>query len=103
MFVKPPGPRHTATEEADGLSIRIPAWLCGWTVGGVTFIFIWLWQIKGCEVITVSPTAIDTHGCHCPFPTELRCNYTYAQETFHHGQPARGRSGALVLLAPTAI
>ncbi len=103
MFVKPPGPRHTATEEADGLAIRIPAkrnvfivafltfwlcgwavgevmasitlftsaqkepgaaafmlfWLCGWTVGGAFAIYIWLWQIKGCEVVTVSPTALS--------------------------------------------
>lgn len=103
MFVKPPGPRHTATEHADGLAIRIPAkrnvfivgfltlwlcgwavgevtatialftsaqeepgsaafllfWLCGWTVGGALAICIWLWQINGCEVVTVSPIALS--------------------------------------------
>jgi hypothetical protein len=103
MLVKPPGPRHAVTEEADGLAIRIPAkrnlfiigflslwlcvwavaevlasiafftaaemvpgasafllfWLCGWTVGGAFAIFVWLWQVKGCEVVTVSPTALS--------------------------------------------
>jgi len=102
MFVKPPGPRHTATDEADGLAIRIPSrrniflfafltiwlcgwafgevsalitffkfaqkepgaasfliiWLCGWTLGGAFAIYTWLWQLKGCEIITVSPTAL---------------------------------------------
>jgi hypothetical protein len=102
MFVKPPGPRHTATEERDGLVIRIPAkrnvfifaflslwlcgwvfgeimapigfftavqkepagaafilvWLCAWTLGGGVAIYIWLWQLKGCEVVIVSPTAL---------------------------------------------
>jgi hypothetical protein len=103
MFVKPPGPRHTATEEADGLAIRVPSkrnifilgfltlwlcgwlageimapiglfttvhkdpggaafllvWLCGWTVGGAFAFYVWLWQIKGCEVVTISPTALS--------------------------------------------
>ena len=111
MFVKPPGPRHTATEEADGLAIRIPAkrnvfilafltiwlcgwafgevtapialftaahkqpgaaafllvWLCGWTLGGALAIYVWLWQLKGCEIITVSPAALgikrELFGC----------------------------------------
>lgn len=102
MFVKPPGPRHTATEQGDGLAISIPSkrniltvgfltlWLCGWlageimvpitlitnakkepgeaafilvwlsfwTVGGAFAIYIWLWQVKGYEVITVSPSAL---------------------------------------------
>jgi len=103
MFVKPPGPRHTAIELADGLSFRIPPkrnifivgflglwlcgwvfgeimgsatlftqavkepagaafmlfWLCGWTVGGAFTLYVWLWQIKGCEVITISPTSLS--------------------------------------------
>lgn len=103
MFVKPPGPRHTTTEQADGVVIRIPSkrnifiigfltlwlcgwlagevgapiglftaarndpgavafmvvWLCLWTVGGAFTIYTWLWQIKGCEVVTVSPTALS--------------------------------------------
>jgi hypothetical protein len=102
MFVKPPGPRHTAIEQANGLTIRIPSkrnvfllafltfwlcgwlageimapigfftqvgknpgaaafmlvWLCFWTVGGACAIYIWLWQVKGCEVVTVSPAAL---------------------------------------------
>jgi hypothetical protein len=111
MFEKLPGPRHTTTEEADGLAIRIPArcnylklaflslWLCGWafgmvmgtfgffsgmtknpasgsfmviwlsawTIGGGCALFTWLWQLKGCEIITVSPDALsvrhDIFGC----------------------------------------
>ncbi len=103
MFVKPPGPRHTSIEVADGLEIGIPTkrniflfgflslwlcgwlmgeimapigffaaakkgpgsglfllfWLCGWTLGGAVAIFIWLWQLKGREVITVSARAIS--------------------------------------------
>ncbi len=103
MFVKPSGPQHTATEQSDGLAIRIPSkrnifivgfltfwlcgwlvgeimapigffaaarkdpgtaafllfWLCGWTVGGAFAIFIWLWQVKGCEVVLISPTALS--------------------------------------------
>jgi len=103
MFVKPPGPRHTFTEQVGGLVFRIPSrrnvfvigfltlwlcgwfvgeitapvalfanlnknpaaaafmlfWLCGWTVGGAFAIYTWLWQVRGCEVITVSPTALS--------------------------------------------
>jgi len=103
MFVKPPGPRHTITELADGFIVRIPAqrnlllisfislwlcgwivgeflapvaffvaaqeepgvwvfllfWLCGWTTGGAFAIYIWLWQLKGCEVVTISSTALS--------------------------------------------
>ncbi|OYW74272.1 MAG: hypothetical protein B7Z37_18350 [Verrucomicrobia bacterium 12-59-8] len=103
MFEKLPGPRHTVSEQADGLVFRIPAkrnafvvgfltlwlcgwfvgeftvpfallhavhknpanaafllvWLCAWTVGGAFVIYIWLWQLKGSEVITVSPTALS--------------------------------------------
>lgn len=103
MFVKPPGPRHTATESGDGLVIRIPAkrnvfivgfltlwlggwlvgeimapisfltaahqagpgaafllvWFCGWTVGGAFAVYTWLWQVKGCEVVTASSTALS--------------------------------------------
>jgi hypothetical protein len=102
MFVKPPGPRHTATATPQGLTIRIPpkrnpfligfltiwlggwfvgeifavfgllaaaikeppeaafllVWLCGWTLGGAFALYLWLWLIKGCEVITVSPGAL---------------------------------------------
>ncbi len=101
MFVKPSGPRHTATEEREGVVIRIPSkrniffigflgvwlcgwlfgevsaiavllgvgkrepgsgvfmfvWLTGWTVGGMFAMYAWLWQVKGCEVITLSPSA----------------------------------------------
>ncbi len=102
MIVSLPDPRHTVTEQADGLVLRIPSkrnvlvvvllsfmlciWLVGeivappfllqslfhpptfaiiiflsvgaWTLGGVIAMYIWLWQMKGCEVITVSPTAL---------------------------------------------
>jgi hypothetical protein len=33
-------------------------WLCGWTVGGAFAICVWLWQFKGCEIITVSPVGL---------------------------------------------
>jgi hypothetical protein len=103
VFVRPPGPRHTATEDRDGLVVRIPSkrnifilafltfwlcgwlggeimvpftfftgakkepaalafmvfWLCGWTVGGGFALYIWLWHIKGCELITISPIALS--------------------------------------------
>lgn len=102
MFVKPSGPRHTVTEDREGLVIRIPAkrnifligflgvwlcgwlfgevsalavllgvgkrepgtgvfmfvWLTGWTVGGFFALYAWLWQVKGCEIITLSPSAL---------------------------------------------
>jgi len=50
MFVKPPGPRHTSREIADGLEFHLPArrhlgiviglglWLLGWGVGGIVII-----------------------------------------------------------------
>jgi hypothetical protein len=34
-------------------------WLCGWTIGGVFAFYVWLWQVKGVEVIRVSPTALS--------------------------------------------
>ena len=103
MFVKLSGPRHTVSEGADGIEIRIPArrnvflllflsvwlvgwafgevtaahtlassamrgsgppaaflliWLTGWTVGGGFALYTWLWQLKGCEIVTVSPAAL---------------------------------------------
>lgn len=102
MFVKPPGPRHTATEDVDGLTISIPVkrnvflfaflsfwlcgwvigeimapiglfnevkkdpaaaaflivWLCGWTLGGAFAICIWLWLLRGREIVTLSPEAL---------------------------------------------
>ena len=98
MVDKVPKIRHTSTDEAEGLVIRIPAkrhilaliflafWLCGWlfgevmvsgalfgdkslawpvrifliawlsmwTWGGLSAIYTWLWQVKGCEVVTAS-------------------------------------------------
>jgi len=103
MFVKPPSARHTQTEQAGGLAIRIPSrrniflfaflslwlcgwlageiaapyafftaahkepggaafmlfWFCGWTVGGAFALYAWLWQLKGCQIITVSPDALS--------------------------------------------
>jgi hypothetical protein len=29
-----------------------------WTVGGLFALRLWLWQLKGCEIITLSPTAL---------------------------------------------
>lgn len=102
MFVTFPDPRHTVTEQGDGLVLRIPSkrnvllvvvlsfllciWLVGeipapafllqslfqpptfatiiqlsvgaWTVGGGCALYIWLWQMKGFEIITVSPTTL---------------------------------------------
>lgn len=102
MFVTLPDPRHTVTEQADGLVLRIPSkrnvlvvvmlslflciWLVGeipapafllqslfqpptfaaiiqlsvgaWTVGGGFALYNLLWQMKGFEVITVSPTTL---------------------------------------------
>ena len=104
MFVKPPGPRHTASEQGGQVVIGIPpkrnlfivgfltlwlcgwafgevtastglfttlwkgpgpgtafllVWLCAWTVGGAFAIYTWLWQVKGREVVTASPTALS--------------------------------------------
>ncbi|SKB00362.1 hypothetical protein SAMN02745166_03128 [Prosthecobacter debontii] len=103
MFVKPSGPRHTVTEQADSLVFRIPpkrnifmlgfltlwlggwvvgelmapigfftavqknpgaavfmlVWFCFWTVGGAFAIYTWLWLVKGCEVVTISATALS--------------------------------------------
>lgn len=33
-------------------------WLGGWTVGGGFAAYTWLWQVKGCEVITISSAAL---------------------------------------------
>jgi hypothetical protein len=34
------------------------AWLGMWTVGGGFAIYAWLWQVKGQEIITLTPTAL---------------------------------------------
>lgn len=39
-------------------AVFLIAWICGWTLGGAVAIYIWLWQLKGREIITVSPMAL---------------------------------------------
>lgn len=34
------------------------AWLGGWTVGGGFAIYTWLWQLKGAEIITFTPSGL---------------------------------------------
>jgi hypothetical protein len=40
-----------------GVAILV-VWLCFWMLGGVVILFAWLWQFKGCELVTVSPTTL---------------------------------------------
>jgi hypothetical protein len=151
MFVKPPGPRHTASEHADGLSVCIPAkrnililafltfWLCGWafgevaaatalfptaqkepagaafllfwlggwTLGGAFCIYIWLWQIKGREVVTISPTALtirnEVLGCGrsrhydvCEIRNLRVASLTYNPFDFRSGLAFWGIGGGLI-------
>ena len=48
----------TASHKQSGAAAFLLVWLCGWTLGGALVIYVWLWQLKGCEIITVSPTAL---------------------------------------------
>lgn len=41
-----------------GAKLFTIAWLGGWTVGGGFALYTWLWQLKGEEIVTVTPTAI---------------------------------------------
>lgn len=45
--------------ESDSPKLFMLAWLGGWTVGGAFAIYVWLWNIKGKEIINISSTELQ--------------------------------------------
>ena len=49
----------TGAQKDPGAVAFVVLWLCFWTAGGAAAIYVWLWQLKGCEVVTLSPAALS--------------------------------------------
>jgi hypothetical protein len=41
-----------------GASLFILVWLCAWTIGGGFAIYIWLWMVRGREIVRISPSTL---------------------------------------------
>jgi hypothetical protein len=48
----------TAAKKDPGASLFMLVWLCGWTIGGGFAIYIWLWMLRGREIVSISPTTL---------------------------------------------
>ena len=44
--------------EADKVDAFLVFWACGWTLSGLLVVFLWLWNMKGKEVIRVSDSEL---------------------------------------------
>jgi hypothetical protein len=43
---------------ASGKTLFVVVWLVGWTVGGCYFIYVWLWNLAGHEIVSLTPASL---------------------------------------------
>jgi hypothetical protein len=43
---------------AAGKTLFVVVWLLGWTVGGCYFSYVWLWNLAGHEIVSLTPTSL---------------------------------------------
>jgi hypothetical protein len=95
----------TAKSPADGLFAFV--WFCGWTIGGGFAIYIWLWMVRGREIIRISPTALAikrdifgasrTKSYDISKVTRLRCApATYNPFDWHRSLAFWGIGGGII-------
>jgi hypothetical protein len=45
-----------ARKQPGGIFVLV--WLCGWTIGGAFALYVWMWMVRGREIVRLSPTAL---------------------------------------------
>jgi hypothetical protein len=48
-----------SAEKDPGAAVFMLVWFCAWTLGGGFAIYVWLWQLRGREIVSVTCTSVS--------------------------------------------